>query len=74
MKYVMKVCTLAKLNSSHLPRGLRMLHQFIESPAVVRLPNVAAKQERQQEAQPLPHPRVESFNGDVHVVSLAQRF
>lgn len=40
---------------------------------IIRLEYVAGEQERQQKTQATPHPRVESLDGDVHVVSFAQR-
>lgn len=60
--------------NTNLPLAFRMPPQLIESPSVVGFVEIAEKEEGQEEAEPAPHPRVETFNCDVHVVPFAQRF
>jgi len=53
-----------------LPSGVGMARQLVERVTVVRLKDVSAEKEWQQKRQPLEHPTVETFNRDVHIVSL----
>lgn len=58
---------------THLPCGVLVLADVVQRVCVVCLEHVADEQERQQEAESTPHPRVKALDGDVHVVSFAER-
>lgn len=44
-----------------------------ESVGVVKLEKISGEQERKKESEASPHPGVETFDGDVHIVPLAER-
>lgn len=56
----------------HLPRGVLHVAELVQRIRIVCLENVAGEQERQQKTESTPHPRVETLNGDVHVVPFAK--
>lgn len=57
-----------------MPRCIRRgIGKLEESPSIVGLECIADEKEGQQEAQPAPHPRMKALDGDVHVMTLAQR-
>lgn len=58
----------------HLPSSVLVVADMVQRVRIVCLKHVTDEQERQQEAEPAPHPRVEALNGDVHVVAFAERF
>ncbi len=45
---------------------------MVERVGVVQLEEVPHVEEGEEEPEPLPHPRVEAVDGDVHVAALAQ--
>lgn len=57
-----------------VPRRVRMGSELIELVRIVRFEDVSDEEEWQQEAEAAPHPRMESLDRDVHVVTLAERF
>lgn len=46
-----------------------MERKLVKRIGIIYLQNVAKVKEGKEEAQPTPHPRVEAFNSNVHVMS-----
>ena len=58
----------------YLPFTFGMCHKLIEGVCVVKLKEITDEEERKQKAESSPHPRMESFNGDIHVMAFTQGF
>lgn len=54
----------------HLPCGLFVITQVVQNYSVGQLEAVQDEETGEQERKSLPHPSVETFDGDVHVVPL----
>lgn len=56
----------------YLPCGMFMVRKLIKSVGIIDLQDIAEVKEGKKKAEPTPHPRVEAFNSNIHVMSFAQ--
>ena len=58
----------------YLPFTTRMGNKLIQGPSIVKLIEISQIEKREQKAKSSPHPRMETLNGNIHIVSFSQCF